>query len=181
MQRQRYEYEHVTHSFGPVYDEHARILILGSMPSVKSREQQFYYGHPKNRFWKVLAAALEERIPETVEEKKRLLLRRHVALWDVIASCDIVGSSDSSIRNARANDMRVILDKADIRAVFVNGGKAYELFTRYCKALCAGEGAPRLIKLPSTSPANAAWSLEKLTDVWKTEIQIYAEELSYKK
>lgn len=180
MQRQKYEYEHVTHSFGPVFDEHAKILILGSMPSVKSREQQFYYGHPKNRFWKVLAAVLAEQVPETTEEKRHLLLRRHVALWDVIASCDIVGSSDSSIKNVKANDMHVILDKADIRAVFVNGGKAYELFRRYCGGCCGREGAPPLIRLPSTSPANAAWSLEKLTDVWKTEMQIYAEELSYK-
>lgn len=181
MQRQKYEYEHVTHSFGPVFDENAKILILGSMPSVKSREQQFYYGHPKNRFWKVLAAVFAEREPETIAEKKDMLLRNHAALWDVIESCDIIGSSDSSIRNVKENDMSVILSRADIRAVFANGGKAYDLFVRYCGGYCDRAGAPPLIKLPSTSPANAAWNLEKLTDVWKTEIRIYAEELSYKK
>ena len=104
------EYEHVAHTFGPVYDARSRILILGSMPSVKSREQQFYYGHPQNRFWKVLSAVLDEEVPGTVEEKKAFLLRNKVALWDVVASCDIIGSSDSSIRNVKANDMDVIIN-----------------------------------------------------------------------
>lgn len=163
------DYEHVTHTFGPVYDEHSKILILGSMPSVKSREQQFYYGHPQNRFWKVLSAVFKEEVPATIEEKKVFLLRNNVALWDVIASCDIIGSSDSSIRNVRANDMGQILSKADIRAIFVNGGKAYELFVKYCGQYVQGD-KPKLIKLPSTSPANAAWSLDKLTDAWRKEI-----------
>lgn len=162
--------EHVTHTFGPVYDENSKILILGSMPSVKSREQQFYYGHPQNRFWKVLSAVFEKAVPMTIEEKRKFLLDNHVALWDVIASCDIIGSSDSSIKNVKENDMSVILDRANIKAVFVNGTKAYELFVKYCKQYVDEEGKPKLIKLPSTSPANAAWSLEKLTQTWRSEI-----------
>lgn len=163
------EYEHVTHTFGPVYDENSRILILGSMPSVKSREQQFYYGHPQNRFWKVLSAVFDENVPVSIDEKRAFLIKNHVALWDVIESCDIIGSSDSSIRNVTANDMEVILKNADIRAIFVNGGKANELFVKYCRKYVR-EDKPKLVKLPSTSPANAAWSLERLTDIWRSEI-----------
>lgn len=161
-------YQHVTHTFGPVYDENAKILILGSMPSAKSREQQFYYGHPQNRFWKMLARLFEETEPKDITQKCALLLRNRIALWDVIASCDIVGSSDSSIKNVKENNMRVILDKAEIQAIFLNGGKAYELFIKYCQKYLQ-EDAPELVKLPSTSPANASWSLEKLTEVWKKE------------
>lgn len=163
------EYEHVAHTFGPVYDARSRILILGSMPSVKSREQQFYYGHPQNRFWKVLSAVFDEEVPVTVDEKKVFLLRNKVALWDVVASCDIIGSSDSSIRNVKANDMDVIIKKTDIQAIFVNGGKAYELFVKYCGQYVEKD-KPRLVKLPSTSPANAAWSYDRLRDAWKSAI-----------
>ncbi|MDE7273739.1 MAG: DNA-deoxyinosine glycosylase [Lachnospiraceae bacterium] len=159
-------YEHVTHTFGPVYDQNSKILILGSMPSVKSREQQFYYGHPQNRFWKVLSAVFAETEPKSIEDKRGLLLRNHVALWDVIASCDIIGSSDSSIRNVRENDMRVILNRAEIDTIFLNGGKAYELFVKYCRQYIH-EDKPMLVKLPSTSPANAAWSLDMLTKAWR--------------
>ena len=162
-------YEHVTHTFGPVYDKNSNILILGSMPSVKSREQQFYYGHPQNRFWKVLSAVFGETEPGTIAEKKDLLLRNHVALWDVIASCDIIGSSDSSIKNVRENDMNVILSAADIKTIILNGGKAYELFQKYCRKYVRDD-QPALVKLPSTSPANAAWSLEKLTNAWRESI-----------
>lgn len=162
-------YEHVTHTFGPVYDAESQILILGSMPSVKSRQQQFYYGHPQNRFWKVLAAVYGETAPETIAAKRKFLLRNHVALWDVIESCDIIGSSDSSIRNVKENDMRVILDSADIQAVFLNGGKAYALFEKYC-AQYFRQGGSRIYKLPSTSPANAAWSTERLTQAWREKL-----------
>ena len=164
-------YEHVTHTFGPVYDEQSKILILGSMPSVKSREQQFYYGHPQNRFWKVLAAVLGEAVPASIEDKKALLLRNHVALWDVIEACDIIGSSDSSIRNVRGNDMRLILDAAKIDVVYLNGGKAYELFIKYCRPAIK-EMEPPLVKLPSTSPANAAWTLDRLTAAWRAAFAI---------
>lgn len=161
-------YQHITHTFDPVYDENAKVLILVSMPSVKSREQQFYYGHPQNRFWKVLARMLDEMEPEDIAQKRAFLLHNRIALWDVIASCDIVGSSDSSIKNVKENDMRVIFNKAKIQAIFLNGGKAYELFIKYCQQYIQKD-APKLVKLPSTSPANASWSLEELTDIWKKE------------
>lgn len=160
------EYTHVTHTFGPVYDEASRVLILGSFPSVKSRENQFYYGHPQNRFWKMLAEIAEVKAPDTVEEKKSFLLSRQIALWDVIESCEIEGSSDSSIRNVAANDMNLILQQAHIEKILCNGGKAYELFFRYC----AAPGYPPVKKMPSTSPANAAWRLEKLVEAWSAEL-----------
>lgn len=162
-------YEHVTHTFGPVYDKNSKILILGSIPSVKSREQQFYYGHPQNRFWKVLAAIFDENDLNTIDDKKAFLLKNNIALWDVIASCDIIGSSDSSIKNVRENDMRVILGQADIRTIFLNGGKADVFFKKYCMKYVNGE-KPVLVKLPSTSPANAAWSLDSLTKVWREAV-----------
>lgn len=164
--RNKMEFTHEVHTFGPVYDKNSKILILGSFPSVKSRENQFYYGHPQNRFWRVIAAICNETLPETVEEKISLLQRHRIALWDVIASCDIAGSSDSSIKNVAANNMDVIFQKADIRAVFANGDKAYRLYQKYC----AGEGQPPLIRLPSTSPANAAWKWERLLEAWSTSV-----------
>ena len=150
------ETEHVMHTFAPVYDKKSRVLILGTFPSVKSRENRFYYGHPRNRFRKVTAAVCGCEVPETIEEKKAFLLENHIAIWDVIASCDIAGSSDSSITNVVANDIERLLTEAPIEAVFLNGAKAYELFMKYCSC-----------KLPSTSPANAAWSLERLIEEWK--------------
>lgn len=168
----RGSYVHVTHEFGPVYDSASKILILGSLPSVKSREQQFYYGHPQNRFWKVLAQVLKTDVfPDSIEQKRSLLLANKVALWDVIASCDIIGSSDSTIKNVRENDMRVILKAAGIRAIFTNGTKAHDLFQKYCSAYIASN-IPE-IKLPSTSPANAAWSLERLVQAWTCAIGAY--------
>ncbi len=165
------EYTHVVHTFGPVVNQDSRILILGSVPSVKSREAQFYYGHPQNRFWRVLAALFEEETPRTVEEKKSFLLSRNIALWDVVESCDIAGSSDSSIKNVTAHDMTVILRQAPIAAIYTNGGKAQQLYGRYCRK----EGVPKAVQLPSTSPANAAWNLERLVAAWK---QALAEHLS---
>ena len=113
----------VAHEFGPFYDKDSKVLILGSIPSPKSREQGFYYGHPRNRFWPVLAALFGERIPRTVPERKDFLTRHNIALWDVLASCDIKGADDGSIRNPEANDMRLITESADIRAIFTTGGK----------------------------------------------------------
>lgn len=159
------EYESHAHPFVPIWDENCRILILGSFPSVKSRENAFYYGHPQNRFWKVLAGIFAEAAPETIDEKKRFLLRHHIALWDVIASCDIVGSGDSSIKNVVPNDLKMIFEKASIGHVFLNGQTAGKLYQKYQKA----EEIPFEI-LPSTSPANAAWSLEKLTLAWKEAV-----------
>ena len=152
----------IVHPIPPLYDENSKILILGSFPSVKSREQGFFYGHPQNRFLKVTSAVFCEDTPRTIEEKKTFLLRNRIALWDVIGSCDIEGSSDSSIRNVSANDLSVILEHADIRQIYVNGQTAYKYYRKYSEKV-TGRSA---ICLPSTSPANAAWSLERLTVAW---------------
>lgn len=152
----------IIHPIPPLYDENSRILILGSFPSVRSREEGFFYGHPQNRFWKVTSAVYGEDTPNTVEEKKSFLLRNHIALWDVIGSCDIEGSSDSSIRNVRANDLSKILEYADIRSIYVNGQTAYKYYRKYSEK----ETGKAAICLPSTSPANAAWSLERLKNAW---------------
>lgn len=195
------EYTHAEHTFGPVYDKHSRFLILGSFPSVKSREINFYYGHPQNRFWKLLPALLSPgALLDSVEAKKSFLQKHRIALWDVIESCDILGSSDSSIRNVVPNDIRRILAAAPIEAILCNGGKSYDLFRKYCtravENICSiqsdtrvsaagGSDAclfaakrsasltepslpklPPVYKLPSTSPANAAWSLERLAAAW---------------
>ena len=149
------------HTIAPVYDENSRILILGSFPSVKSREAAFFYGHPQNRFWRVLAAVLGEETPRTVEEKKALLLRRGVALWDVIASCEVAGSSDASITNVVPNDLARIMDAAAIRRIFCNGGTAHRFYRRYDEAAWGDAEA-----LPSTSPANARSSAQALTERW---------------
>lgn len=209
------EWQHLTHEFGPLFDEHSKILILGSFPSVKSREQQFYYGHPQNRFWKIMAAVCAEAdlirsgaeagrmreshndcgegaaftqkaavsvsvseelktgavsVPGTVSEKKELLLGHGIALWDVIESCDIRGSSDASIRNAAVNDLAVILRHARIKKIYVNGGTAYRLYEKYMAVQPAAQGI-EAVKLPSTSPANAAWSLGKLFGEWETIVR----------
>lgn len=155
-------YTRVTHGFEPVYDEHSRILILGSFPSVKSRENSFYYGHPQNRFWKLLARLLEEPLPETIEEKKRLLLSHGIAIWDVVAACDIKGSSDSSIRNVIPADINRILRAADIEKIIANGDTAYKLYHKYCEPHTGREA----LKCPSTSPANAIFTLDRLADAW---------------
>lgn len=156
-------YTHVQHTFEPVFDKHSRILILGSFPSVKSRESQFYYGHPQNRFWKLMALLLQVPVPQTIGEKKAMLLVHGLALWDVIASCDIKGSSDSSIRNAVPADIERILKAADIHTIIANGGAAFRLYGRYCEPVT---GCPAVL-CPSTSPANAAFSLNRLAECWK--------------
>ena len=161
------EYSHISHTFLPVYDETSELLILGSFPSVKSREQGFYYGHPQNRFWKVLAAVYGSEVPGTVEEKKSLLLSRHIAIWDVIDSCDIIGSSDSSIKNVIPADIAGILQKTKITRIFANGKTAGNLYKKFSEE----RTGIQVTVLPSTSPANAAFSLEKLIQVWKEELQ----------
>ncbi|MBR6608555.1 MAG: DNA-deoxyinosine glycosylase [Oscillospiraceae bacterium] len=152
----------VTHPIDPVFDNRSKILILGSFPSVKSRETDFFYGHPQNRFWKVLSAVLNSPEPISVEEKRHFLLNHRIALWDVIASCEITSSADSSIKNASANDLTPIFTAADIRRVYLNGKTAQRYFDRLLSCSCAVEA----ICLPSTSPANAAWSLTRLTESW---------------
>lgn len=151
------------HPIRPVFDKDSRILILGSFPSVKSREEGFFYGHPQNRFWRVTAQVFGEKTPMSVDEKKSFLLRNHISLWDVIGSCEIDGSSDASIRNVTVNDLTAILETADIKAIFLNGKKAEQLYKKYLLPVVKRDA----VCLPSTSPANAAWSLEKLVEAWK--------------
>lgn len=152
----------IIHPIPPLYNKNSKILILGSFPSVKSREQMFFYGHPQNRFWRVISTVFESPVPETIEEKKELLYENGIALWDVIASCEIEGSSDSSIRDVKVNDLSVVLNEADIKQIFVNGKTAERYFEKYIK----NEIKRDAICLPSTSPANAAWSLERLVSEW---------------
>ena len=139
----------VTHTFEPIFNNESKVLILGTFPSVKSREQQFYYGHPQNRFWKLLALLMEDEIPDTIPEKKDFLLRHRIAVWDVIHSCTI--------------DISMILEKTQIKTIFTNGGKAHSLYEKYMYPVCGIHA----VKLPSTSPANAAFSLERLEAAWQ--------------
>ena len=166
------EYERLTHTFEPVFNKDSKILILGSFPSVKSRENNFYYGHPQNRFWKVLAGVLKKDVPQTIEEKKAFLLEHRIAVWDVIESCTIIGSSDSSIKDVVVNDFSKVLENSEIKTIYVNGGKAYELYHKYAEK----QTGIQAVKLPSTSPANAAWNLERLCEAWKV-ITKYEEQL----
>ncbi len=156
------ERENLVHPFPPTWDRDSRVLLLGSFPSAKSREMAFFYGHPQNRFWRVAAAVFSDDFPESVEERRAFLLRHRIAAWDVIASCSIVGSSDSSIRDTVPNDIRPILEGADIRQICVNGKTAFHLYEKHLLPLTGRN----TICLPSTSPANAAWSLERLIAAW---------------
>ena len=158
--------DYLQHPFGPLFSDKSRVLILGSFPSVKSREQNFFYGHPQNRFWKVVAAEFERPVPVSIEEKKQLILDSGLALWDSIAACGITGSSDASIKNVRVNDISIILDNCKIERIYCNGRKSYELYCRYIEP-GTGRGA---VCLPSTSPANAQWTLEKLIEAWSVII-----------
>lgn len=153
----------VLHNIPPLYDAQSRTLILGSFPSVQSRAGAFFYHHPQNRFWQVLAAVYGCKPPVSIDEKRDMLLRHHVALWDVVASCEIQSSADSSIKSVTPNDLSLILDAADIRRIFINGGTAYGLYMRYCFPSVGREAA----KLPSTSSANAGYSLQRLIDCWQ--------------
>ncbi len=154
--------EQIVHPFPPLFDERSQILILGSFPSVKSREGRFFYHHPQNRFWKVLAAVLDAPVPATIEEKTGFLLAHRVALWDTIGSCTVTGSSDSSIRNVVPNDLSPILSGARIRQIFCNGGTSFRYYRKYQEKSTGMEA----VCLPSTSPANAAWTLPKLIPEW---------------
>lgn len=153
----------VLHPFPPLYDERSEALILGSFPSVKSRENMFFYGHPQNRFWKLLALLCGEEVPVTIEEKTDLVLSRHLALWDTIRSCTITGSSDSSVRDVVPNDLSVIIDNSRVSRVFCNGALSYNMYMKYSFPATG----IRAVKLPSTSPANAAYSLERLAKAWE--------------
>lgn len=156
----------IKHPFDPICDEKSRILILGSFPSVKSREQSFYYGHPRNRFWIMLSGIYGEKTPLSVDEKKAFLKEHGIALFDVIQSCEIVGSSDSSIKNARPNDIRSLVDGTSIEKIITNGRLAHKLYEKHI----AENVDISEVCLPSTSPANATFSLERLIEEWKNEI-----------
>ena len=155
------------HGFGPFYDADSRILILGSFPSVKSREVSFYYGHPQNRFWKVLAAIAGEEPPVTLGDKQAFLQWNRIALYDVIQSCSIEGSADSSIGDVVVTDLRPILAGSAVGSrIYVNGGKAHQLYMKYQYPQLGIEA----VRLPSTSPANAAMSLDRLIAEWSARI-----------
>ncbi|MEE1076028.1 MAG: DNA-deoxyinosine glycosylase [Acutalibacteraceae bacterium] len=153
----------INHPIEPIYDKNSKILILGSFPSVKSREHMFFYAHPQNRFWRVLSAIFDTPIPNTIEDKRNFLLSSKIALWDVISSCEITGSSDSSIKNVIPNDLTCILSYADIKRIFVNGKTAEKYYNKYIRSTINREA----ICLPSTSPANAIYSLDKLIEQWQ--------------
>lgn len=159
--------EVISHPFDPVFDSNSKVLILGSFPSVKSRENEFYYGHERNRFWRVVSALFSEHMPETVEQKKALLLRHNIALWDTAASCTVRASSDSSIRNVAANDIKSLLAKTNITRIYANGKTAAQLYNK----LVLPSTAVEIVALPSTSPANAAFTLEKLIECWQVIAQ----------
>lgn len=151
------------HTIDPVWDKNSKVLILGSFPSVKSREEGFFYGHKQNRFWRVLASVCDCSVPENIEDKKKLLLSNNIAVWDVIHSCDIVGSSDSSIKNVVSNDIGTIIKNSKVERIFTNGKKADELYRKYIER----QVGITAVCLPSTSPANAAWTLDKLCAEWQ--------------
>ena len=157
----------VFHEFGPFYRSDSEILILGSFPSVKSREQAFYYAHPQNRFWRVLAGSFGDSVPESLPEKQALLMRRRIALWDVIESCEIRGSSDSSIKNAVPTDVSRLLTETSVKRIILNGKTAERLFWKFHSELSVPT-----VSLPSTSPANASFTLERLIKEWRPKLLV---------
>lgn len=153
----------IENPFEPVFNEHSRILVLGSFPSVRSREIGFYYSHPQNRFWKMLPIIFNDAYPATTEERRAFALRHGIALWDVLQSCEIVGSSDQSIRNAVPNDIAALLARTGIQRIYLNGQRAFSAYRRFQQLACGLAGVP----LPSTSAANASWKLERLAEAWR--------------
>lgn len=156
------QYTNIMHMFEPVYDSHSKILILGTFPSVKSRETGFYYGHPQNRFWKVLSSVTGCALPVTIAEKKAFLLANQIAVWDVIQSCSIKGSDDGSITDVVPNDFTKLFTETNLTVVAANGTKAYDLYQKYVYPITERQ----IVKMPSTSPANAAWKLDRLCEAY---------------
>lgn len=152
----------IEHPFEPIYSVNSNILILGSFPSVKSRDENFYYAHPQNRFWKLIAKIYNENVPVTIDEKKNIILRNNLAIWDVIKRCDIVGSADNTIQNVEINDINKLVCESNIKKIVFNGKKAFETYIKYNKKIENIE----YVELPSTSPANAQYSLDRLYNVW---------------
>ena len=160
--------EYIIHPFPPLYDEQSTTLILGSFPSIKSREAMFFYGHTQNRFWRVLASLFEQNLPMTITEKKEMVLRHHLALWDSIHSCTVTGSSDNSIKDVVPNDISQIIRESKVNRIFCNGTLSHKMYMKYIFSSTGIEA----IKLPSTSPANAAYSLEKLLAAWRSILPV---------
>ena len=156
------ETANIIHPIPPLYDSDCRILILGSFPSVKSREAMFFYGHPQNRYWTLIAELFDEAVPVTIDEKRELALRHHIAMWDSIHSCTITGSSDSSVRDVVPNDLSVILDNSRVDRIFCNGALSHKMYMKYIYPTTG----IKAVKLPSTSPANAAYSMDRLAKEW---------------
>lgn len=162
--------KHIIHPFEPIFDSDSKVMILGTMPSPKSREVQFYYGHPQNRFWRLLADLFEEKTPQSIADKTEFLHRHHIALWDVLASCDINGADDSSIRDAVPNDLSKILSKTSINAIFTNGQKASSVYRKYFEE----RYSVPWISLPSTSPANCRfWTYNSLKNAYQVILDYF--------
>lgn len=167
MQKNIFVSEHIVHPFSPFFCEDSCVLIVGSIPSVKSRKNGFYYGHPQNRFWKILALVFSDEVPKSIEEKKNFLRQHKIAVYDSIKECTICGSSDSSIRNVVPSDIKSIVENSNVKKILANGKTAAKFFLKYQdENLCS-----MLKTLPSTSPANASFSLEKLAEIWRAELQ----------
>ena len=162
-------YTPVGPGFAPICGTHAKALILGSLPSPKSREQGFYYGHPQNRFWRLLAFITNAPEPKTIAEKTALILQNDLALWDTVQSCEIRGASDASMRHVQPNDVAALVRRLGVQAVFCNGAASGRVYAKYAQAAA---GIPAVV-LPSTSPANAAWSMERLQQAWGSELGKY--------
>ena len=153
------DFQQVIHPLEPVADKNSKILILGTMPSPKSREEAFYYAHPRNRFWSVLSHLFGAKL-ETKEDKTNFLLSHNIALWDVLHSCEIISAADSSIKNPVANDISSIVNNSEIKMIFTTGKTAFSLYNR----LCRNDTGIDAIPLPSTSPANARMTLDNLIE-----------------
>lgn len=151
------------HPLKPLYDKNSKILILGSFPSIKTREYGFFYGHKQNRFWKILSGIFDEEIADTIEDKRAFLIKHNIAVWDSIYSCDIIGSSDSTIKNVVPTDLKPIIKGSRVDRIFCNGATSYKYFHQFSEKDLGIKG----VKLPSSSPANAAYSINRLIDEWK--------------
>lgn len=160
-------YQTIIHPLNPLFDEKSKILILGSFPSVKTREQGFFYGHPQNRFWKILASILNEKIPAEIPEKRKMLIKNKIAIYDTIYQCDIIGSSDSSIKNVMPSDLSKIIKNSNIKQIFCNGGTSYKYFQKYHEKILN----MKAIKLPSSSSANARYRIDDLVGQWSIIIK----------
>ena len=161
-----------THPFKPIFDKNSKILVLGSFPSVVSRKFGFYYANPQNRFWRVLAGILNAPLPKSMDEKINFLLAYRIAIYDAAISCEIKGSSDAKMTAVTPANLEPIFKTANITQVYANGGKAYEICKKYLEDEILKATKNVVIKLPSTSPANAKFSIDKLASEWSAIAEI---------